>query len=71
MSEKEKALLLFKSHRGQYLIGQALWYAIRELEKVKGVRKEVNNIEDMKLLMDNLFDMFQTIQMARAFDDKG
>ena len=50
------------SIRGQYIISQSLWYAINELKKVKKPYREESNIEDMKFLMDNLFDIFPTLK---------
>ena len=65
MSKEQKiqvARKLFASMRGQYIIGQALYIAIKELDKVPGAMKEVSNIEDMKLLMYNLFPMNKDTQ---------
>ena len=61
MSKEQKVLTarkLFASMRGQYIIGQALYVAIKELDKVPGAMKEVSNIEDMKLLMQTLFPIY-------------
>ena len=61
MSKEQKVLTarkLFASMRGQYIIGQALYVAIKELDKVPGAMKEVSNIEDMKLLMHTLFPIY-------------
>lgn len=54
---KAKALAkaLIGTLRGQYIIGQALRVAYREMDKVEDNRKEVSNMSDMKLLGENLF----------------
>lgn len=53
-----RALGLAQSLRGQFIIGQALHYAIIALEKVDRPHRETSNIEDMKLLRASLFPMF-------------
>lgn len=45
------------STRGRYILSQALFYGIQELESVTPViRQEQSNIADMKFLRDSLFD---------------
>jgi|TARA_Y100000310_G_scaffold45214_1_gene42169 hypothetical protein len=62
---REKAAALFSSWRGQYIISQALYKAIKVMEKVEPpVMRELSNIEDMKLIMEGLFPMFMSIAMA-------
>ena len=56
--KREEALKFALSLRGNYIISQALHYAIGELSKVKGVHKEVSNINDMKYLKENFFNLF-------------
>jgi hypothetical protein len=55
MSKEQDALKLLGSPRGQYIVGQALALAIKQLETVEESRREVSNIEDMKFLGENLF----------------
>lgn len=55
MSKEQEALKLLGSPRGQYIVGQALAIAIKELEKVEENRREISNISDMKFLGENLF----------------
>ena len=40
--ERENAIALFQSVRGHYIVGQALYIAIKELEKVKEPFKDVS-----------------------------
>jgi len=58
----DQALMFFNSVRGRYIISQALYYAIKTLEKVPSPHTEVSNIEDMQFLLDNLFPMFKSLQ---------
>jgi len=53
-----KAMEFLNTHRGQYIMGQALAIAINALESVEPeVMREQSNISDMKFLMENLFPM--------------
>ena len=53
--KEQEALKFLGSPRGQYIVGQALAIAIKELEKVDEPLREVSNIEDMKFLGESLF----------------
>lgn len=53
---------LFSSHRGSYIIGQALYEAIKAMEARPERQQEPSNVSDMKFLMDNLFPMYAGIQ---------
>jgi hypothetical protein len=57
-AKKLEVLKFALSYRGNFIISQALWYAIRELKKVKPPHREESNISDMKFLMDNFFNLF-------------
>ena len=54
--ELNKARAFAENLRGTYIIGQALYYAIKELEKVPKPFREVSNISDMQYLRDNLYN---------------
>ena len=54
--EIDQALEFAESLRGHYIIGQALHYAIKELEKVPSPYREVSSISDMKYLRDELYN---------------
>ena len=60
-AEVELAGDFLASIRGRFIIAQALHYGIQELEKVKGVHKEVSNINDMHYLKDNLFNFHKEL----------
>lgn len=51
----KKALEFLGSPRGQYIVGQALAIAVKELEKVEEELQEKSNINDMKFLGTELF----------------
>lgn len=56
--KKDELSDFVNSMRGTYIISQALYYAIRELESVPEGRRELSNIHDMKYLKEHLFNMF-------------
>lgn len=56
---EDEALDFMTSHRGRYIISQALHKAIEVMESVEPeVRREVSNIADMKYLRHHLFSMY-------------
>ena len=50
------------SHRGQYIMSQALYIAIEVMKQVDGEFQERSNIKDMEYLRDNLWPMYTEIQ---------
>ena len=54
--ELDKAIEFAESLRGNYILGQALFYAIKELEKIPSPYREVSNISDMKYIRDELYN---------------
>ncbi|MCK5616356.1 hypothetical protein KAR91_81595 [Candidatus Pacearchaeota archaeon] len=58
IKEQEKyAIQMFQSHRGNYLISQALFRAIEVMKKDPPKKRETSNIEDMETL-SVLFPLF-------------
>lgn len=55
MTEEQQVLKFLGTPRGQYIVGQALAIAVKELEKVDEKLQEKSNITDMKFLGENLF----------------
>jgi hypothetical protein len=53
--KKQAAKELFKSSRGQYIISRALLFALERFKSVEGAHKEESNIDDMELLLNELF----------------
>jgi len=55
-SERERygAVEFLLSLRGRIILAQALNHGIEQLSKVKGVHREVSNIEQMKYLLENV-----------------
>lgn len=62
MKKAKDALKFAATARGSYIIGQALYIAATELDKVPDRYKEVSNIADMHYLMDNLYPLFKAIK---------
>jgi len=61
LSDQEKkkiGLQLFSSMRGLFIISQALSKAIDSMKKVKPC-PEISNIEDMEILHETLFPIYQ------------
>jgi len=59
MTEESNPADFMASHRGRYIISQALNKAIEVMEAVEPeVMREVSNINDMKFLRDELFNMY-------------
>ena len=55
-TSKDEAIEFFLSTRGQYIMAQALYYAVKALESVEpAIMRENSNIEDMKFLQENLY----------------
>ena len=65
--EMDEAIEFAESLRGNYIIGQALFYAIKELEKIPSPYREVSNISDMKYIRDNLYmipeELYETVKI--------
>ena len=55
-ADVKNAIDFMQTFRGRYIIGQALFYAIKELESVEEGYQEKSNIDDMKYLKDELFN---------------
>ena len=55
MEKVQEVLKFLGTPRGQYIVGQALAIAVKELEKVEPPNQETSNIKDMKFLGEELF----------------
>ena len=53
---KDQAFALLDSMRGSYILSQALYYGIQELERVPVPYQETSNLMDMRLLKEELFN---------------
>tara|TARA_Y100000310_G_scaffold95923_1_gene93697 strand:+ start:486 stop:725 length:240 start_codon:yes stop_codon:yes gene_type:complete len=59
VNKRAEAIEFLGGMRGQYIVAQALHYAIKSLESVEPeIMQEKSNIDDMKYLRENLFNMF-------------
>ena len=65
MTRFDQASRLRRSRRGNYLIGKALYYAIKSLENQKN--KPTSDINDMKLLMEQIYPIYNIV--ATTIDD--
>lgn len=53
------AINLYNSLRGQYIVSQALSKAIDVMKEVKLPHTETSNIEDMEILHEEVFPLYQ------------
>ncbi len=70
-SQAEECLRFMTSVRGRLILDQALSLAIKELDKVEGVMKQLSNICDMDYIRDNLCgDMKGVSDLIASEDEK-
>ena len=50
-----------KSHRGQFIQAQALYYGIQKLREVEGVMREESNISDMEFILTYMYPGYKEI----------
>ena len=68
----ENALRFLSSFRGRYIIGQALFYAIKELKSVEPeAHQEKSNISDMEYLRDELFNFPDEMYSSQSVKESG
>lgn len=60
--KREIADSLLYSHRGHYIVSQALIKAIEVMKKEKSLAREVSNIEDMEILLE-IFPIYRIINL--------
>ena len=57
--QRKEALEFYVSARGQYIMAQALYYAICTLKRVEPeIMQEKSNIADMEYIREHLFSTF-------------
>jgi len=65
-SVRKEAIEFMGGMRGQFILSQALYIAVQELEKVPLPNREASNISDMKYLLDNLFTIYKHVAAVKA-----
>lgn len=60
-TRKERAKSLFDSIRGHFVVSQALFLAIKSIEKRPFRHQEPSNAEDMQLLLDEIFPLYKEL----------
>jgi hypothetical protein len=75
MSAQKEALEFARGVRGQYILSQALWKAVRVLKKVPTDRREHSNISDMEYLLEQVFPMYTVVHemedmLTEAYKDE-
>lgn len=59
--DQARAAAFMDTWRGKYIISQALTVAINAMSDVPSPHQEKSNIEDMRVLRDNLFPLYAEI----------
>lgn len=62
--EKDLALKIFNSVRGNYIVGQALFLAIEHMKERPAIQQEPSNMADMELMMAELFPLYSVVAEA-------
>jgi len=63
-----KALNLFNSVRGNYIVGQALYLAMEHIKERHTIQQEPSNMADMELMMTEMFPLYSVVAGAeKAF----
>jgi hypothetical protein len=67
MKSKKKMLAnnILNSIRGQYLLSQALCIAVKVLRKQPKQFREVSNIADMELLIEQVYPIYRAIEQTK------
>ena len=60
-TRKERAKSLLDSIRGHFIVSQALFLAIKSIEKRPFRHQEPSNVEDMQLLLDEIFPLYKEL----------
>tara|TARA_R100000963_G_C4572269_1_gene56663 strand:- start:122 stop:394 length:273 start_codon:yes stop_codon:yes gene_type:complete len=53
MAQQRYTERLLKSMRGRIILGTALHLAIKELEKVEGVHRQISTLQDMRSILES------------------
>lgn len=64
LTDREKAINLLQSMRGQYIISQALCLAIKTINSRPRELQEPSNVLDMEFLVQNLFPIYRAVESA-------
>jgi len=63
--KKSHAQNILNSIRGQYILSQALCIAVKVLRKQPKQFREVNNIADMELLIEQIYPIYRAIERTQ------
>ena len=69
-AKQTEAVKFANSMRGQLIIGQALYEALKAMKTRPDIRREYSNEADMQYLIDNLYPMYAGIAKATAEAEK-
>ena len=70
LNDNQKDAIKFSaSFRGQYIISQALYHAVKVMREVPAPHTELSNISDMEFLLTHLFSIYPELE-AQSDDAK-
>tara|TARA_R110002051_G_scaffold108051_3_gene180911 strand:+ start:1268 stop:1534 length:267 start_codon:yes stop_codon:yes gene_type:complete len=70
LNDNQKDAIQFSaSFRGQYIISQALYHAVKVMREVPAPHTELSNISDMEFLLTHLFSIYPELE-AQSDDAK-
>ena len=64
MTDRERAVALAQSMRGQYIISQALCLAIWAINSRPIELQEPSNVADMEFLVQHLFPIYRVVELS-------
>lgn len=63
-TDRDKAVALAQSMRGQFIISQALCLAIRAINSRPEELQEPSNVADMEFLVQQLFPIYRVVELS-------
>ena len=70
-TDRDKAVALAQSMRGQYIISQALCLAIRSINCRPDELQEPSNVADMEFLVQHLFPIYRVVESSEELFQQG
>jgi len=63
-TERDKAVALAQSMRGQFILSQALCLAIKTINSRPMELQEPSNVADMEFLVQHLFPIYRVVELS-------
>jgi len=62
--DKNSAVELFRSSKGEYLMSKALFYGVQEISERPKREQERSNMDDMKYIYNKIFPIFKNVNFT-------